>query len=316
MTKLPPNVEDWDFGTIANLLHEGYDEDVNLEFKSELNDKTEKIPKTACAFVNTDGGFLVIGVDNDKTKNLKIVERIIGVDHTDDLHKRIIDKIKNIQPQIPIENLIFRKSNIKLENSKVIVILKIIRSPKRPHQYDFIFYKRMPGSNERMSVEEIKSMFLDSEKSVHHISLMFFEFSTIKNSLVEAKKSLKKNQIPFAIGSLSYLDHTSSVYFLHERSFLYSNRITELISTLIHQLRLLSDLPESFDDVTSKEGSPAADELAKERGLKDGKEFVKKVLTIRVESALSALEQLEKEFGLKIADSVSILPEKKKKNKK
>ena len=84
MVNIPPSVDDWTLGTITDLLNEGYDEDVQLEFKSEVNDTTEKIPKTACAFANTIGGFIVLGVDNDRTKDLNIMQRICGIDDSDE----------------------------------------------------------------------------------------------------------------------------------------------------------------------------------------------------------------------------------------
>lgn len=306
MTELPPDVEDWKLGTIVNLLHEGYDEDVHLEFKSELNDSSERIPKTACAFSNTEGGFLVIGVDNDKTNDLKIMERITGIDNTDDLHKKIIDKIKNIQPQIPIENIIFKKSNIKLDDNKVIVVLKIVKSPIRPHQYDFLFYKRMPGSNERMNVEEIKNIILESEKSFHHTALMFSEFSQIKDGLVDAKEALEKDSISAALGSLSYLDHVSTVYFLHERSFLYPEDISNSLVDLIFNVERLSEPPEVYARVARGEKLDFAEEKAKKLGFKDGKDYVKNGLLIRVNKALSILEKLEKKFGMEITKVESI----------
>ncbi|MGI0045901.1 MAG: AlbA family DNA-binding domain-containing protein [Nitrosotalea sp.] len=148
MVHIPEDVEQWDFGLLANLVHEGYDENETLEFKSVLNESTHRIPKTACAFANTKGGFLVFGINNDRTKELTFEQRLMGLDDSDQLKRNIIDQIQNIKPSIPIDNLIFKKSNIKLPNNKVSVILKILKTTVGPHQYDHIFYKRISNGNE------------------------------------------------------------------------------------------------------------------------------------------------------------------------
>ena len=59
-------------------------ESKRIEFKSELNNKLEK---EASGFLNTDGGFLYIGINDDGTVN--------HIDDLDQLQLKISDRLKN-----------------------------------------------------------------------------------------------------------------------------------------------------------------------------------------------------------------------------
>ena len=56
----------------------------NVEFKRELNDKFEK---EVVALLNTNGGHIYIGVNDDAS--------IYGVDNVDEIQLEIKDRIKN-----------------------------------------------------------------------------------------------------------------------------------------------------------------------------------------------------------------------------
>jgi len=84
---------------IEILLKQGESE--RLEFKESLSD-WDGILKTICAFLNTKGGKIVIGVDDQ--------ENIRGIDIGKDTLPNIINRIKFsiepiILPQIEITNL-------------------------------------------------------------------------------------------------------------------------------------------------------------------------------------------------------------------
>ena len=50
---------------IKEFLEEG--EGLNLEFKKATNKLPDNLFETVCAFLNTDGGFILLGVDDDGT---------------------------------------------------------------------------------------------------------------------------------------------------------------------------------------------------------------------------------------------------------
>lgn len=47
---------------IKNLLSQG--EGLNIEFKKAVNKLPENLFETVCAFLNTDGGYILLGVDD------------------------------------------------------------------------------------------------------------------------------------------------------------------------------------------------------------------------------------------------------------
>lgn len=56
-------------------------ESKNIEYKITLPDKSEKYMKTIVAFANTQGGKLIVGID-DKTA------QVVGVDNTEKGRRR------------------------------------------------------------------------------------------------------------------------------------------------------------------------------------------------------------------------------------
>ena len=64
-----------------------FGESVNIEFKREVPQKSEKYIKSVIAFANTDGGVLYIGIDNDRNA--------VGLDNVDDEYTRITNGIRD-----------------------------------------------------------------------------------------------------------------------------------------------------------------------------------------------------------------------------
>jgi len=123
---LPKDIDDWDLGTITNILQSGYYEDDTLEFKETISGDNERVSRTSCAFANTSGGILVFGILDDREK--PPLDRIIGLDKSTDNVLGISHQLHNIYPQIPSQNIIFGKQPIDLGNNKELVLIKIIKS--------------------------------------------------------------------------------------------------------------------------------------------------------------------------------------------
>ena len=94
---------------IHNLLQQ--QEGIRLEFKAAPN--KDAIAKVITAFINTQGGDLVIGIDDDKN--------VLGVENV----KKVRDSIKNlltehIKPTAPISSQIihYKKKDKKGKKSK------------------------------------------------------------------------------------------------------------------------------------------------------------------------------------------------------
>jgi len=250
MIEILEDVEQWTYGKIVDLVTEGYDENDILEFKREINLDGDRLIKTACAFANTNGGTIIFGIDNNRKKSLHLNDRILGVSDSDQLKRNIIDKIKNIQPNIPIKNIIFRKTNLKIPHKKeIIVILKITSSKDKPHQYKNIFYKRLSDGNEPMNVTEVKQIILESQKNKKLLALLLQECGLFQERLKEAKKKLGENEISAALISSRNQHFDSINYFMYNQSYLYSTDITQTLMRIVEVIHKISDCNNQYAEI-------------------------------------------------------------------
>jgi len=116
-------------------------EQQNIEFKSQWSDT---VLKTACAFANTNGGSIYIGIDdNGNPVELKNIKKLM---------EDIPNKIKNIIGIVPKVSLVER------EGKQVIEIY--IESYKYPVSYKGAFYKRSGSTNTELSGTELTRFLL------------------------------------------------------------------------------------------------------------------------------------------------------------
>lgn len=116
-------------------------EQQDIEFKSQWSDT---ILKTACAFANTDGGSIYIGIDdNGNPVELKNIKKLM---------EDIPNKIKNSIGIVPKVNL------VEKDGEQVIEIN--IESYKYPVSYKGAFYKRSGSTDTELSGTELTSFLL------------------------------------------------------------------------------------------------------------------------------------------------------------
>ncbi|MCI8284117.1 MAG: winged helix-turn-helix transcriptional regulator [Firmicutes bacterium] len=98
-------------------------ESKNVEFKAVLPSDSEKYVKTIIAFANTQGGQLIIGVD-DKTRE------VIGVD--EDILFRLMDSISNAVSDSCVPQIV---PNVEPQtvNGKTIIVVTTAPGPNRPY---------------------------------------------------------------------------------------------------------------------------------------------------------------------------------------
>jgi len=116
-------------------------EQQNIEFKAQW---TDTILKTACAFANTNGGSIYIGIDDNGNP--------VELENVRKLMEDIPNKIKNIIGIVPNVNLIEKGGN---------QIIKIdIESYKYPVSYKGAFYKRCGSTDTELSGAELTRFLL------------------------------------------------------------------------------------------------------------------------------------------------------------
>ncbi|WP_186757309.1 AlbA family DNA-binding domain-containing protein [Echinicola salinicaeni] len=103
---------------VTRLAQKG--EGLHIEFKKKAS-HPEKIVREIIALSNTDGGYLMIGVDDDKTvSGQRYIEEDVYV-----LEKAIKEKIRPIVQ--------YELSIIPINEKKGVAVFHFEKSPKRPH---------------------------------------------------------------------------------------------------------------------------------------------------------------------------------------
>ena len=98
-------------------------ESKNVEFKERLPKDSTKYIKTIIAFANTQGGCLIIGVEDETRK-------IIGVD--DDSAFQVMDNIANAVADSCVPQIV---PNIELQtiDKHTVIVVTVAPEPNRPY---------------------------------------------------------------------------------------------------------------------------------------------------------------------------------------
>lgn len=136
---------------IKDLVKQG--ESGQLEFKTVVH--KDSIAKNLCAFLNADGGRVIVGVgDNGE---------IIGIKNAVAQKKEIQDFLVNaIVPDAPIT------ISVEIVNQKEILIFKVWGGSKQPYIYDGSIFFRKGNKTHKATSKEIAELIHDRQKSEQH----------------------------------------------------------------------------------------------------------------------------------------------------
>lgn len=130
---------------LIELIRRG--ESDTLEFKKSTS-KLNEAANTLCAFLNQEGGYVIIGVD-DKGN-------LLGQDVSDHTQQEIAVTLQQFEPHAPIE-----VSYIPLENGKTIIILYAPPSHgARPYAYKGRAYRRLLSSTSQLPQERYQQLLM------------------------------------------------------------------------------------------------------------------------------------------------------------
>lgn len=113
-------------------------EGFNLEFKEEFSNK---ISKDICAFANSNGGQVLLGVNDDN--------EIVGVNITNELKSKIHDLTRNFDPSL----------NVEISNVESILIIDVPEGTNKPYSTNGRFYMRNGLNSQQLSRDEINDFF-------------------------------------------------------------------------------------------------------------------------------------------------------------
>lgn len=129
------------------------EETQTIEFK-RLNEKTvvRKILQTIVAMANTEGGKIIIGVDDPEKTKLKGIDRIFGIEEYIEAFDEIFHGSKKIIPPIPK----LESSLIKIDSiNKNIAILDVPKSTESFLSINNDVFIRLNKGNQKLTPQEI-----------------------------------------------------------------------------------------------------------------------------------------------------------------
>lgn len=135
---------------IVKLLKGGESETV--EFKTSLS-QMDKILETISAFSNSNGGTIVVGVD-DKS-------RILGISIGSNTLENLANDIKrSTDPQI------FPSVETAEIEGREVILIQVLESREKPVFFRDRAYKRVGRTNQKISSSEIRKMAKEEKKKL------------------------------------------------------------------------------------------------------------------------------------------------------
>ena len=130
-------------------VKEGEKWEFKLTWPSSLN-----VEKSICAFANTAGGIMLIGVDYDNTNNQII--GFPGIDKVRGLEERAVDISGNINPRVIPNSWL-----IDVAAGKTVQVIQVFKSRIIPHMAgNYIYYQRVDKENVPISESLVEKLYL------------------------------------------------------------------------------------------------------------------------------------------------------------
>jgi len=119
-----------------------------VEFKQSIPSKVTELAEEICAFANTEGGVVLVGV-NDKGQ-------ITGIELDNVMRSRLQHAIGTIEPAVPV-NI----SELNTEDGKTVLCLECATGNSRPHMVSGrIIVRNGPNSEKLVTQEKIWEFFV------------------------------------------------------------------------------------------------------------------------------------------------------------
>jgi predicted HTH transcriptional regulator len=168
---------------VRALLVQGAFETDRFDFKLTLPRSADDVGRdrlrgVAASFANTSGGFIVLGVDDDRSQSVE--QRLVGIAATEDVPERFGGLLHAIEPSVPWQH---KNPPLRLDTGSVIHVIHVPRSRSAPHGIErdgrWRFPKRTNRGTEAMSLIEMRAAFVDHRARVAAVRLIDGEVARI-----------------------------------------------------------------------------------------------------------------------------------------
>ncbi len=217
----------------------------SLEFKTSWN--VEAILKTICAFLNTEGGWIIVG-HNEK--------ELIGL--TDITEQKVNELKRNALENIFPQPLVY----VQLEtvNEKSIVLLNVLKGSRQPYSYQKKYFIRKGSQTLEASPDDVSlilrssNQYTSSWEKLTTVDAKYIDLSEneISATIIAANKLGKTKSLPESPKDfLSYFQLIDYTAVKNGAVILYANEPTKFFT----QCRIrITNMPEgatgdSFSDI-------------------------------------------------------------------
>ena len=167
-------LEDWDYSFLKSIFDAKLPEWTNLEYKRDFparDVEKNKLEHTICAFANTRGGYVLIGVEADTAENTPVA--INGIDDAEGLYERITNFCARITPRIAP-----RLYKVRIpETNKIVLVIHVFESNEAHMASDGKYYIRVNAQSLPADHYTVQKLFKKE-----------LEFKEKMNEIIESRK--------------------------------------------------------------------------------------------------------------------------------
>jgi hypothetical protein len=177
---VPEVLSGWTLDVVRELSIAGRTESETHDFKHSLPER-DRLTTLCCAFANTRGGFIILGVEEGHPW------KVVGVEPNKEIYSDFMDRV-HAEPQIDVSMPIM----LPLPGTpRVLYLFHVPRGRRRPHtpteKDKRAFWKRVGTSCERMTRDEVRALMVDEEELRQKLGLLLLELGNIAWSLESSK---------------------------------------------------------------------------------------------------------------------------------